>query len=288
MVAALRNNGRPGHGLDGDRRRRRRPVGSQGQAARIPLATLLGRSHETRADLRQRWLHVLLGQPPAHAAPGLGRAGHDDGQDEDRPRAGPGPGPRRAPPARRSDPTSGYSSMPTVPTARRRRSPSPTNSPASASAGLRSRSPPRTWTGCARCARGCRPAWRSPPASTAMTRPTSSGCSTPAPSTSCRPTSPAAAGSPACCGVDALCRARSRPLSLHCAPTLHANVGVALETVVHVEYFHDHVRIEEMLFDGGALATSRSAVAERRERPVWASSFAGATPSGTRCDRSRS
>jgi L-alanine-DL-glutamate epimerase-like enolase superfamily enzyme len=50
--------------------------------------------------------------------------------------------------------------------------------------------------------------------------------------------------------VDALCRARSRPLSLHCSPTIHANAGVALETLVHMEYFHDHVRIEEMLFDG--------------------------------------
>ncbi len=50
--------------------------------------------------------------------------------------------------------------------------------------------------------------------------------------------------------VDALCRARSRPLSLHCSPTLHANVGPALETVVHMEYFHDHVRIEALLFDG--------------------------------------
>jgi L-alanine-DL-glutamate epimerase-like enolase superfamily enzyme len=56
--------------------------------------------------------------------------------------------------------------------------------------------------------------------------------------------------------IDGLCRARSRPLSLHCSPTLHANVGVALETVVHVEYFHDHVRIEQMLFDGAAKATN--------------------------------
>ncbi|HEX3834551.1 MAG TPA: enolase C-terminal domain-like protein [Solirubrobacteraceae bacterium] len=54
--------------------------------------------------------------------------------------------------------------------------------------------------------------------------------------------------------VDALCRARSRPLSLHCSPTIHGNVAVALETMVHVEYFHDHVRMEDMLFDGAALA----------------------------------
>lgn len=60
--------------------------------------------------------------------------------------------------------------------------------------------------------------------------------------------------------VDALCRARGRPLSLHCSPTLHTNVAVSLDRAVHIEYFHDHVRIEEMLFDGvprprdGALA----------------------------------
>ncbi len=50
--------------------------------------------------------------------------------------------------------------------------------------------------------------------------------------------------------VDGLCRARSAPLSLHCSPTLHANVGPSLETLVHMEYFHDHVRIEQLLFDG--------------------------------------
>jgi hypothetical protein len=26
-----------------------------------------------------------------------------------------------------------------------------------------------------------------------------------------------------------------------------------METMVHVEYFHDHVRIEDMLFDGAVL-----------------------------------
>jgi L-alanine-DL-glutamate epimerase-like enolase superfamily enzyme len=50
--------------------------------------------------------------------------------------------------------------------------------------------------------------------------------------------------------IDGLCRARSRPLSLHCSPALHANVGPSLETLVHMEYFHDHVRIEGLLFDG--------------------------------------
>jgi len=50
--------------------------------------------------------------------------------------------------------------------------------------------------------------------------------------------------------VGALCQARSLPLSAHTAPALHAHVCVALEPVRHVEWFHDHVRIEQMLFEG--------------------------------------
>ncbi|HEY4218274.1 MAG TPA: enolase C-terminal domain-like protein [Gemmatimonadaceae bacterium] len=50
--------------------------------------------------------------------------------------------------------------------------------------------------------------------------------------------------------VDALCDARSMPLSTHCAPSLHVSVGCAAKRVRHLEYFHDHVRIEHMLFDG--------------------------------------
>jgi L-alanine-DL-glutamate epimerase-like enolase superfamily enzyme len=40
------------------------------------------------------------------------------------------------------------------------------------------------------------------------------------------------------------------PLSAHCAPTLHMHVGCAVPALQHIEYFHDHVRIEQMLFDG--------------------------------------
>jgi L-alanine-DL-glutamate epimerase-like enolase superfamily enzyme len=50
--------------------------------------------------------------------------------------------------------------------------------------------------------------------------------------------------------VDAICRARNRPLSLHCGPTVHMHVATALSQFVHLEYFHDHERIEHMLFDG--------------------------------------
>ena len=50
--------------------------------------------------------------------------------------------------------------------------------------------------------------------------------------------------------VDALCAARSVPFSAHCAPAISAHACCAMETAIHVEYFHDHVRIERMLFDG--------------------------------------
>jgi L-alanine-DL-glutamate epimerase-like enolase superfamily enzyme len=53
--------------------------------------------------------------------------------------------------------------------------------------------------------------------------------------------------------VAALCEAFALPLSAHCAPALHAHLGAALECVRHVEYFHDHERIERMLFDGATV-----------------------------------
>jgi len=50
--------------------------------------------------------------------------------------------------------------------------------------------------------------------------------------------------------VSALCEAAGVPLSAHTAPTLHLAVGCASEPVIHLEWFHDHVRIESMLFEG--------------------------------------
>ena len=48
----------------------------------------------------------------------------------------------------------------------------------------------------------------------------------------------------------ALAAAHNLQVSGHCAPNLHARVGVAVPNLRHVEYFHDHQRIERMLFDG--------------------------------------
>lgn len=50
--------------------------------------------------------------------------------------------------------------------------------------------------------------------------------------------------------IDALCQAHCLPLSSHTAPALHLPVCAALKQVRHMEYFHDHVRIEKMLFEG--------------------------------------
>lgn len=50
--------------------------------------------------------------------------------------------------------------------------------------------------------------------------------------------------------VAALCEARSMPLSAHTAPSIHAPLCCAASNAIHVEYFHDHARIENMFFDG--------------------------------------
>jgi L-alanine-DL-glutamate epimerase-like enolase superfamily enzyme len=52
--------------------------------------------------------------------------------------------------------------------------------------------------------------------------------------------------------VGTLCDAFAMPLSAHTAPTLHAAPCCALARARHVEYFHDHARIEQMLFEGAA------------------------------------
>lgn len=63
-----------------------------------------------------------------------------------------------------------------------------------------------------------------------------------------------------CCGVTgflqvaALCEAYHIDLSAHCAPALHRHVACTVPRLRHLEWFHDHVRIEQMLFDGAPVA----------------------------------
>jgi L-alanine-DL-glutamate epimerase-like enolase superfamily enzyme len=63
-----------------------------------------------------------------------------------------------------------------------------------------------------------------------------------------------------CCGISgflqigALCEAHHIDLSAHCAPTLHRHIACAVPRLRHIEWFHDHVRIEQLLFDGAPVA----------------------------------
>ncbi len=50
----------------------------------------------------------------------------------------------------------------------------------------------------------------------------------------------------------ALAAAFDVPLSAHCAPAGHLHAACAAPGLRHAEYFHDHARIEGMLFDGAA------------------------------------
>jgi L-alanine-DL-glutamate epimerase-like enolase superfamily enzyme len=66
--------------------------------------------------------------------------------------------------------------------------------------------------------------------------------------------------------VDALCHAHGVPLSLHCAPSVHLHPALALGRLLHLEYFHDHVRIEQLLFDG-VVSARNGALAPDLDRP---------------------
>lgn len=63
-----------------------------------------------------------------------------------------------------------------------------------------------------------------------------------------------------CCGITGfmaagtLCAAHHVDLSGHCAPALHLHAACAAPRFRHLEWFHDHVRIEHMLFDGAPTA----------------------------------
>src|SRR5699024_3555801 len=67
--------------------------------------------------------------------------------------------------------------------------------------------------------------------------------------------------------VAALCDARSMSLSLHCAPQVSAHAGAAVWHLRHLEYFHDHVRIEHIAFDGVLSPTGVGTLRPDRSRP---------------------
>ena len=50
--------------------------------------------------------------------------------------------------------------------------------------------------------------------------------------------------------VAAIAASFGLPVSGHCAPHLHVHAAAAVPNLRHLEWFHDHVRIESMFFDG--------------------------------------
>lgn len=50
--------------------------------------------------------------------------------------------------------------------------------------------------------------------------------------------------------VGALCWANNLPLSAHCGPSMHLHACCSAPRAIHMEFFHDHARIERMFFDG--------------------------------------
>ena len=63
-----------------------------------------------------------------------------------------------------------------------------------------------------------------------------------------------------------LAAASNLQVSGHCAPNLHASVAACVPNLRHVEYFHDHQRIERELFDG-ALAPDGGQLRPRSVQP---------------------
>src|SRR5690606_13318242 len=64
----------------------------------------------------------------------------------------------------------------------------------------------------------------------------------------------------------AVAAARGLDVSAHCAPAAHLPVAAAVTNLRHVEYFHDHQRIEDHFFDGVA-APAGGSLTPIRDRP---------------------
>ncbi|MBS1845836.1 MAG: mandelate racemase, partial [Actinobacteria bacterium] len=98
--------------------------------------------------------------------------------------------------------------------------------------------------------------------------------------------------------ADGICATYEVPFSAHCAPQVSAHLCCAIEHAVHVEYFHDHARLEPMLFEGtiepadGTLrpdpARRGLGIALRADAGQFAADGADAASSGTpRAKKSR-
>ena len=69
-----------------------------------------------------------------------------------------------------------------------------------------------------------------------------------------------------------LCRTYQLPFSFHCAPSVHATAACVVPSFLIGEYFFDHVRIEELFFDG-VLQPVKGALKPDRSRPGFGLEF---------------
>jgi L-alanine-DL-glutamate epimerase-like enolase superfamily enzyme len=81
------------------------------------------------------------------------------------------------------------------------------------------------------------------------------------------------------CGVTgfletaALCEAFDVPLSCHTAPALHAHLACVTTRTRHVEYFFDHTRIEQALFEGATIRHENGVLRPDPEQPGFGLEF---------------
>lgn len=67
--------------------------------------------------------------------------------------------------------------------------------------------------------------------------------------------------------VAAVAAANNLQISGHCAPHLHLDAAAATPNLRHLEWFHDHVRIENMLFEGTTLPRPGGVLPIDADRP---------------------
>jgi L-alanine-DL-glutamate epimerase-like enolase superfamily enzyme len=75
--------------------------------------------------------------------------------------------------------------------------------------------------------------------------------------------------------VAAISDAHSTDLSGHCAPQISAHTLTGVPRLRHLEYFHDHVRVEDLLFDG-CLEPVEGSLRPDRSRPGHGLTLRGA------------
>ena len=93
-------------------------------------------------------------------------------------------------------------------------------------------------------------AWTLRPASMATLPGISARCSMPQAVTVLQADATRCGGISGFLDAAALCWAHNVPLSSHCGPSMHLHVCCAVPRAIHMEFFHDHARIERMFFDG--------------------------------------